>query len=81
MVFVLSGYEPSIANMYFLPAGLLAEGRFFAGFGSMFANLVPVTLGNVVEGLLVVVPHPARARRLARLLRSPKADGSDTSGK
>jgi formate/nitrite transporter len=81
MVFVLSGYEHSIANMYFLPAGLLAEGRFFAGFGSMFANLVPVTLGNIVGGLLVVVLHPARARRLARLLRSPKTDSSDASGK
>ena len=69
MVFVLSGYEHSIANMYFLPAGLLAGGTFQAGFGSMFSNLIPVTLGNIIGGTLVVVLHPARARQIAGLFR------------
>jgi len=68
MVFVLCGYEHSIANMYFLPAGLLAEGRLLSGFLSMFHNLVPVTIGNVIGGALVVILHPARARQLARAL-------------
>ncbi len=81
MVFVLSGYEHSIANMYFLPTGLLAEGRFLGGFGSMFTNLVPVTLGNVAGGLLVVVLHPARARQLARLFRHTKPEGPPAEGK
>ncbi|HUX03101.1 MAG: formate/nitrite transporter family protein [Phycisphaerae bacterium] len=81
MVFVLSGYEHSIANMYFLPAGLLAEGRFLSGFGSMFTNLVPVTLGNIAGGLLVVVLHPARARRLARLFRHTRPEGPPAEGK
>jgi formate/nitrite transporter FocA (FNT family) len=54
--------------MYFLPAGLLAEGRLLSGFLSMFHNLVPVTIGNMIGGALVVILHPARARQLARTL-------------
>jgi len=69
MVFVLSGYEHSIANMYFLPAGLLAGGTFWTGFGSMFSNLIPVTLGNIIGGTLVIVLHPARARRIVSAFR------------
>jgi len=67
-VFVVCGFEHSIANMYFLPAGLLAKGVFGSEFLAMFRNLIPVTLGNIVGGLLVIVLHPARARRLARSL-------------
>ena len=66
MVFVLSGFEHSIANMYFLPAGLLASGTFLSGFWSMWWNLIPVTLGNVAGGLVVILLHPARAKRLMR---------------
>ena len=46
--FVALGYEHSIANMYLIPVGLLngAEG----GVGGLLANLVPVTLGNVIGG-------------------------------
>lgn len=58
MVFVASGYEHSIANMYFLPAGLLATGQLFSRFWTTFANLIPVTLGNIVGGLAVVFLHP-----------------------
>jgi formate/nitrite transporter len=68
MVFVLCGFEHSIANMYFLPAGLLAQGRFVGDFGTMFYNLIPVTLGNILGGTLVVMLHPARVRQLARAL-------------
>jgi formate/nitrite transporter FocA (FNT family) len=70
MVFVLCGYEHSIANMYFLPAGLLAEGRLLGSFLSMFHNLIPVTIGNIIGGTLVILLHPARARQLARMFRS-----------
>jgi formate/nitrite transporter len=73
MVFVLCGYEHSIANMYFLPAGLLAKGRFLADFWSMFHNLVPVTLGNILGGMLVVLLHPARAKRI---LNPPRPAGA-----
>jgi formate transporter len=46
--FVALGFEHSIANMYLIPVGLLlgAEG----GLAGLFANLVPVTLGNVIGG-------------------------------
>jgi formate transporter len=58
MVFVASGYEHSIANMYFLPAGLLAGGQFLPRFFQMFSNLIPVTIGNIIGGLLIVLVHP-----------------------
>lgn len=67
--FVALGFEHSIANMFFIPVGMLAAGNdayvasaglpdvgvraglTFAGF---LANLVPVTLGNMVGGGLFV---------------------------
>ena len=60
MAFVASGYEHSVANMYFIPTGLLLAGElglkvpgltwttFFMG------NLLPVTLGNILGGVLFV---------------------------
>jgi formate/nitrite transporter len=46
--FVLLGFEHSIANLYFIPAGWAAGAEVtMAGF---IANLVPVTLGNIVGG-------------------------------
>lgn len=66
MAFVALGYEHCVANMYFVPMGLLLKGTAAAdGLGSLVlesldwwrfvsANLVPVTLGNVVGGALFV---------------------------
>ena len=68
MAFVASGYEHSVANMYFLPAGLIANGEFFSGFFSMFNNLIPVTIGNIIGGLLIVLLHPKVEERIARIL-------------
>ncbi|MBE0598403.1 MAG: formate/nitrite transporter family protein, partial [Desulfuromonadales bacterium] len=59
MTFVASGFEHSVANMYFIPAGLLLPG---AGtplpgltWGNFFfANLLPVTLGNILGGVIFV---------------------------
>ena len=61
MIFVLSGYEHCVANMYSVPAGLLlknAEGYELGGIfpealtwlNFAWKNLVPVTLGNIVGG-------------------------------
>lgn len=58
MAFVACGLEHSIANMYFLPAGLFAQGKFVSDFWRMFHNLIPVSLGNIVGGVLVVLLHP-----------------------
>ncbi|NBI63300.1 formate/nitrite transporter family protein [Clostridiales bacterium] len=64
-LFVTCGFEHSIANMYFIPAGILAKANetFVAKSGmaaevlehlnwiSFFTdNLIPVTLGNIVGG-------------------------------
>lgn len=72
MVFVASGYEHSVANMYFLPAGLIAKGEFVSGFFSMFNNLIPVTIGNIIGGLLIVLLHPKVEERIARLIMQRK---------
>lgn len=50
--FVMLGYEHSIANMFFIPAGML-EGADVTMVG-LFHNLIPVTLGNIVGGALLV---------------------------
>ena len=50
--FVALGFEHCVANMYLIPAGMLAAGLFDpAGF---LANLIPVTLGNIVGGGFLV---------------------------
>ena len=63
--FVASGFEHSIANMYFIPIGLLLErdlpaagaadpaleGLDLAGFGT---NLASATIGNIVGGAVLV---------------------------
>jgi len=60
MAFVASGFEHSIANMYFIPTGLLLA-REFPGtdpsltWGNFFiGNLLPVTLGNIIGGVVFV---------------------------
>ncbi|MFH1457564.1 MAG: formate/nitrite transporter family protein [Candidatus Omnitrophota bacterium] len=68
MTFVASGYEHSVANMYFLPVGLMAKGEFTLGFLGMFNNLIPVTIGNIIGGLLIVLLHPKVEERIARAL-------------
>ena len=47
--FVALGFEHSVANMYFFPVAMLhgAEG---VTLGTMAANLVPVTIGNMIGG-------------------------------
>jgi formate transporter len=65
--FVALGFEHSVANMYFIPLGILLKGdpelaSIAAGtvdtthvtWGGCLANLVPVTLGNIVGGTLLV---------------------------
>ncbi len=50
--FVVLGYEHCIANMFFIPAGMF-EGA-DVGMAGLFNNLVPVTLGNIAGGALLV---------------------------
>ncbi len=58
MLFVLCGFEHSVANMFYIPAGMITgvmsgvAGPSFAGF--IFGNLLPVTLGNIIGGAILV---------------------------
>ncbi len=74
MVFVASGYEHCVANMYFLPAGLMVKGQFLSGFFSMFKNLIPVTIGNIIGGLLIVLLHPKAVERITRIIIGKKKE-------
>ena len=67
-VFIICGYEHSVANMFFLPAGLLAEFQFMEYGFAIFNNLVPVTLGNVVGGVIIVLLHPKSFNRIRKFL-------------
>jgi formate/nitrite transporter len=72
MAFVASGYEHCIANMYLIPIGLCAKGVPCTGLHIMFQNIVPVTLGNIVGGLAVLLVHPNRIRQLMHLFTLKK---------
>jgi formate transporter len=67
MTFVASGFEHSIANMYLIPAGLFTKGFNFQQQFFMFHNIVPVTLGNIVGGLFIMLIHPNRIRQVVSL--------------
>jgi len=60
MTFVSSGFEHSIANMYFIPTGLMISretGRSDPALtwnAFLLDNLLPVTLGNIVGGVVFV---------------------------
>jgi formate transporter len=68
---MLAGFEHSIANMYFIPIGLMikatAAPEFWAAIGKVpadfanltwanffIANLLPVTIGNIIGGAVMV---------------------------
>ncbi len=71
-LFITSGFEHSVANMYYIPAGILAKGNAKWAEAAMahgvtaeklahlnwetfvINNLIPVTLGNIVGGGLLV---------------------------
>ncbi len=53
MLFVLSGYEHSVANMYFIPLGMYLGAPVTWG-QAWLNNLIPVTIGNLIGGSLVV---------------------------
>lgn len=60
MAFVAAGFEHSIANIYFIPEGILVAGArgitdpALTWNNFLLANLLPVTLGNILGGVLFV---------------------------
>ncbi|OPJ54977.1 formate/nitrite transporter family protein [Alkalithermobacter paradoxus] len=53
IVFVLGGFEHSIANMFFLPVAKFA-GLDITWVDMMVRNIIPATLGNIVGGAIIV---------------------------
>lgn len=52
-MFVFAGFEHSVANMTYIPLGMMLGAP--VSFGQMvLGNLVPVTIGNIVGGALIV---------------------------
>ncbi|WP_408634904.1 formate transporter FocA [Pragia fontium] len=73
-MFVASGFEHSIANMFMIPMGIViknfAAPEFWQMIGAtpeqfssltvsnfVFDNLIPVTIGNIIGGLMVGLPY------------------------
>ena len=58
--FVAAGFEHSVANMYFIPLGILLKDRVPASaaeqlnWTALWTNLLPVTLGNIAGGSVLV---------------------------
>lgn len=65
-LFIVCGFEHSVANMYFIPAGMMAAGNetyvsllgldtsALSVFNFLVRNLLPVTIGNIIGGSLFV---------------------------
>ena len=54
--FVLCGFEHSVANMYYLTAGLLSGNSEGLNLGNAILNsLIPSTLGNIIGGALIAL--------------------------
>jgi formate/nitrite transporter FocA (FNT family) len=60
MAFVASGFEHNVANMYFIPTGLLLKAELGLNIPELtwanffISNLIPVTLGNIIGGAVFV---------------------------
>jgi formate transporter len=66
--FVMAGFEHSVANMYFIPIGIMlagqsavltaagvsAEGVANLTWAGFVGNLVPVTIGNIIGGAILI---------------------------
>lgn len=53
MAFVALGYEHSIANMFYIPAGVF-EGAQITLYDAIINSFIPATLGNIVGGAVFV---------------------------
>lgn len=53
MLFVLSGFEHSVANMFFIPMGILC-GADITWSQAFLNNIIPVTIGNIIGGAIII---------------------------
>jgi formate/nitrite transporter len=76
-MFVYLGFEHSVANMFFIPLGLsFSEIHLSQALSFFLQNIVPVTLGNIVGGLVVSLLILSTTRRASQ--RPSKAEGNQT---
>lgn len=54
-IFVICGFEHCVANMFYLPIAMLISGTF--DLAAMFHNLIPVTLGNIAGGMMLITMY------------------------
>ena len=52
MLFVLCGFEHSVANMFFIPMGMILGGNI--AMQNLIVSILVVTVGNIVGGALIV---------------------------
>ena len=72
--FVACGFEHCVANMYLITVGMLVDGTPLWETYPMFTNLIPVTLGNIVGGMAILLIHPNRIRQISVLLKRTKIE-------
>lgn len=53
MLFVLAGFEHSVANMFFLPLAKFS-GMNFSWMSMWTHNIIPVTIGNIIAGAIII---------------------------
>ena len=60
LLFVISGFEHCVANMFLVPAGIFVSGEYgivadsLTWYRFLLHNLLPVTIGNVIGGACIV---------------------------
>lgn len=52
-IFIICGFEHCVANMFYLPIAMMISGT--CDMAAMFHNLIPVTLGNIVGGMILII--------------------------
>jgi len=75
MTFVACGFEHCIANLYLIPLGLFAKGVPLVEHYVLFQNVIPVTIGNILGGLFILLIHPNRLRQLGMLRHTRRRKG------
>ena len=51
-IFIICGFEHCVANMFYLPIAMMISGT--CDILAVLHNLVPVTLGNIVGGMILI---------------------------
>jgi nitrite transporter NirC len=65
-LFVVCGFEHSIANMTLFSLGALARSSDVASISAMFMNLVATTAGNIIGGVSLALAYWSIGRKPVR---------------